>query len=100
MNKLLGVVLLLGSIALMAYGQTKMSSKSYFGGFSDNCKNNPVKAWSYNYKQSTITIQIGKIEYDSILPEYYLNHIPRNKKLSAEGCKMVKQGLIHNGNNK
>lgn len=97
MNKLLGVVLLLASITLLTYGQSRMSIKSYFGGFDNNCRNNPVKAWSYNYRESTITIQIGKIEYDSVLPEYYLNHIPRNKKLSADGCDMIKQGLYHNG---
>lgn len=96
MNKVFGVVILVCSIVLLSYGSNFVSEKNYYGGFDYNCKHNPVKAWSYGYENSTLTIQIGNKEYESVFPEYLLDDIPRNKKLSSEGCGMVKQGLTYN----
>lgn len=98
MNKVFGVVILVCSIVLLSYGSNFVSEKNYYGGFDYNCKHNSVRAWSYGYENSTLTIQIGNKEYESVFPEYLLDDIPRNKKLSSEGCGMVKQGLTYKGN--
>ena len=97
MNKVFSVVILVCSIVLLSYGHGFVNESSYYGGFNYNCKHNPVKAWGYDYRNSTLTIQIGNKEYESVFPEYLLDSIPRNKKLSSEGCDMVKQGLTYNG---
>ena len=97
MNKVFSVVILVCSIVLLSYGHGFVNESSYYGGFNYKCKHNPVKAWGYDYRNSTLTIQIGNKEYESVFPEYLLDSIPRNKKLSSEGCDMVKQGLTYNG---
>lgn len=97
MKKILNVVLVLGAVCLLAFGEghSKVKMSDYFGGFSYNCKHNPAKDWSYDYNQSTLEILIGNTTYESVVPESFLDNIPRNKKLSTTSCNTIKQNLIY-----
>lgn len=70
---------------------------SYFDRFDYDCKYSKATDWSYDYQSSTLTILLGKHTYNSVVNTDTLDRIPRNKKLSKDTCKIIKQSLFHNG---
>lgn len=92
MNKLLIILIL---VLLTECSFTK--GTSYFDRFDYDCKYSKATDWSYDYQSSTLTILLGKHTYNSVVNTDTLDRIPRNKKLSKDTCKIIKQSLFHNG---